>query len=97
MNDALHDTDADDIIEIERCFRTMLGSHALAKACTDHFSYALKLSTGEHIFFDFAKPLAPDWVHLVGARISYNASPYDRGMDVRISAIVWVVDAPFGT
>lgn len=79
------------------------GSKALAKACEDPFDYALKLKTGEVIYFHQASILNKEWIHLsllpyddqpsVG-RIAYKA---DRGVDVRMSEIVWVMDAPNGS
>ena len=81
----------------------LTGSAALAKACQDPFDYAMKLRTGEVIDFSFAKVLNKEWVHLEikpmdeqpeANRIAY---PADRGVDVRLSDIVWVMDAPRGS
>jgi hypothetical protein len=82
----------------------LVGSHALAKACQDdHFDYALKLRTGEVIRFTGATMISPGWIHLE-ARPLYGSSknnglpfPADRGVDVRIADIVWVMDAPEGS
>lgn len=83
---------------------TLTGSAALAKACYDNpFDYAMKLRTGEVIAFSGAKVLNPEWVHL-DVKPMYDqpeenriAYPAERGMDVRISDIVWVMDAPQGS
>jgi len=89
--------------EEDRRNRLILGSAALAKACQDPFDYALKLRTGEVIDFSFATILNSEWVNLdlkpiedqpERNRIAY---PADRGVDVRISDIVWVMDAPRGS
>lgn len=86
-----------------RLLEVLVGSHALAKACQDYFDYAMKLRTGEVINFSFAEVLNGEWVHLEikpmdeqpeTNRIIY---PAERGMDVRISDIVWVMDAPLGS
>ena len=79
------------------------GSGALAKACEDYFDYALKLKDGTIIRFYEAKILNTEWIHLdvmpqddqpLFAHLPYKA---DRGVDVRISEIVWVMDAPEGS
>lgn len=81
----------------------LTGSPALAKACLDYFDYALKLRTGEVIYFWSAKVLNKEWVHLElkpeGEQPEENriAYPGDRGVDVRLSDIVWVMDAPMGS
>ena len=78
-------------------------SPSLAKACEDPFDYALRLRTGEVIRFSSAVFLNDEWVYLnlmpmsqqpEENRITYKA---DRGVDVRISDIVWVMDAPNGS
>lgn len=63
---------------------------ALAKACFDFFSYRVCLRTGAEIDFESATPLVGGWVRL-------NCEKYDRGIEVRVSDILWVVDAPFGS
>ena len=84
-------------------YESFVGSAALAKACIDEFDYALKLRTGEVVYFEFARVLNKEWVHLTlkpredqptANRIAY---PADRGVDVRLSDIVWVMDAPNGS
>jgi len=81
----------------------LTGSAALSKACDDPFVYAMKLRTGEVLKFECAKMLNREWVHVTlhsvvnqpeENRIAY---PADRGVDVRLSDIVWVMDAPEGS
>lgn len=88
---------------VEDIASKMLGSVALAKACVDQFDYALKLRSGEVIRFREAKIIRAGWVHLdvcePDAQPLINRLPFkaDRGIDVRISEIVWVMDAPEGS
>ena len=86
-----------------RLIKILNFSAALAKACVDPFDYAMKLRTGEVIDFSFATILNKEWVHLdinpmdeqpKENRIAY---PAERGVDVRLSDIVWVMDAPRGS
>jgi hypothetical protein len=84
--------------------RIILGSSALEKACLDDcFDYALKLRTGEVIRFTGAKVISPGWIHLEvmpkQCQPAKNGLPFmaDRGVDVRIADIVWVMDAPEGS
>ena len=80
----------------------LIGSEALTKACFDPFDYALKLRTGEVIRFHEARVINAEWIHIkvmpedqtVEKRIPYIA---ERGMDIRIADIVWVMDAPMGS
>ncbi len=90
--------------DCERFTNMLTGSHALAKACLDNgFDYALKLRTGEVIRFIGAEILTPEWIRLEVAhphnQPDENYLPYkaDRGVDVRIADIVWVMDAPEGS
>jgi len=89
--------------EDARRLEMLVGSAALAKACQDPFDYAMKLRTGEVIDFTEARVLNKDWVHLEikppdeqpkANRIAYQAV---RGIDVRLSDIIWVMDAPRGS
>lgn len=63
----------------------------------------MKLRTGEVVAFSFATVLNNEWVHLdvkpMDEQLDDNRIPYpaDRGMDVRLSDIVWVMDAPNGS
>lgn len=86
-----------------RQIEILTGSPALAKACFDDFDYAMKLRTGEVIYFSTANVINKEWVHLhlkpmdeqpKANRIAY---PAERGVDVRMSDIVWVMDAPLGS
>jgi hypothetical protein len=77
---------------------------ALVKAAGDHFDYVARLSTGETVFFHSAT-LRGDWVTLHrdstgGLGPTWEQTfgvPCPRGMDVRVDAIVWVADAPWGS
>jgi hypothetical protein len=85
------------------CSRGLPGS--LVKACQDPFDYALKLRTGEVVRFVEAE-IDGAWVTLIGngngkpnicegvAGLDYHCP---RGVDVRISDIVWCADAPEGS
>lgn len=76
------------------------GSSALAKACSDKpFQYALKLRTGEIIQFTGATLVTEEWITLELDSGASSALPFpcERGIDVRIADIVWVVDAPYGS
>jgi hypothetical protein len=77
---------------------------ALVKACSDPFDYAMGLRSGQVIRF-FQAALSPDkqWVHLewhvnVSDEVMHGV-PYsfERGLDVRVSDIMWVADAPNGS
>jgi hypothetical protein len=86
-----------------------LGSHALAKACTDSFDYALKLKSGEVIRFQEATWHGNGWLTLGGIidgsddddrklrEVPGLPYPADRGVDVRLEEILWVMDAPCGS
>lgn len=94
-----------------RMIKSIVGSPALAKACMDApFDYALRLKSGEVIDFSGATIVGPDWIHLYvkpADEQRVNQIPgvpakglihlAERGMDVRISEIVWVMDAPMGS
>lgn len=84
----------------ERLTREILGSKDLTKSVFDEFSYALKLKTGESIWFSSATVLNKEWIHIEGVDISKSnglAHVAARGIDIRISEIVWVMDAPEGS
>jgi hypothetical protein len=80
---------------------------ALAKACCDYFENALKLKTGETIFYSKAKPISKEWVFIDGindTQIGLQGKsealldvPFARGMEIRVSEIVWCADAPNGS
>jgi hypothetical protein len=76
---------------------------ALLKATCDYFDYALRLRTGETIFFCSAT-IQGDFVHLTldGSICQHQGEPappypFERGVDVRAADIVWCADAPFGS
>lgn len=88
----------------EDCARKM--PYALIKALYDPFDYVLKLRTGEIIRFHTAE-IHGEWVILFSEGGSAtnernNFSRYlpfscPRGVEVRISDIVWCADAPDGS
>lgn len=67
----------------------------LEKAEDDYFTYLMRLRTGEIVHFAKAI-MAGEFVHLTDCRILFPPdlvdSKFDRGMDVRKDAIVWVAD-----
>ena len=78
---------------------------ALAKACHDPFEYAVGLVSGLVVSFTEANHISREWVHLSGI-VSCEPGPlvladrtilFDRGLDVQVSQIVWVCDAPHGS
>ena len=81
---------------------------SLLKAAQDYFEYALRLSSGEIIRFNSAE-ICGDYVTLYGGDGSYDSRSladcvqpsqpfiFDRGLDVRLSEIVWCADAPNGS
>jgi hypothetical protein len=93
-----------EVEEREKMIRMVVGSNALAKACTDcSFDYAVRLRTGDIIRFVGAEIINSEWIHLdlgnclnqpTSNRLAY---PAERGIDVRIADIVWVMDAPEGS
>jgi hypothetical protein len=73
---------------------------ALHKACCDPFEYAIRLRTGETWEFEQADPINRDWVRIKFSPYRSKdgvAFRFDRGVDVRVSDIVWVADAPHGS
>ena len=79
---------------------------ALLKAAADSFDYALRLVTGEVVYFAECT-LYEDWVHLTTPAYEHGPGaedqaprlpiPAGRGLDVRREHIVWSADAPFGS
>jgi hypothetical protein len=82
---------------------------SLLKAAEDCFDYALRLSSGEIIRFRSAK-IHGYYVTLYGGTGEYDSRSlaeceqpslmpfiFDRGLDVRVSDIVWCADAPSGS
>jgi len=85
---------------------------ALYKACWDSFDYAMRLRTGETWLFAEARPINAEWVEITllqdrdschqerWAAVGHPESPrppFPRGVEVRVSDIVWIADAPFGS
>lgn len=85
---------------------------ALAKACVDPFIYAMGLKCGIILHFSEATYVAgSDWIHITPqeslvADAELNKTiqpsrrlnmPLERGIDVRLSEIAWVADAPYGS
>ena len=83
----------------------------LAKAAMDPFRYAMGLRTGMVLCFESAERVegCPGWVALsgiethsisaqqVGVDGEWIPFSFDRGMHVRVTDIVWVADAPYGS
>ena len=84
---------------------------ALVKAINDPFDYALGLRDGTIIFFECATQLGKntDWVLLTLSDTHSDSNAYRqsfnykvgvgkaRGIEVRVSDIVWASDAPYGS
>jgi len=82
---------------------------ALRKAVWDPFDYACCLRSGLVIFFESASSHKGGWVHLAGIKgqsgpgvkvatsWTSDAFTFERGIDVRLTDIVWVADAPYGS
>ncbi len=81
---------------------------ALIKSLEDPFDYALGLKDKSVIFFSHAELLSEEWIKIFlasnqGRSEYFNISGLDvkfgldRGLEIRISEIVWVADAPFGS
>jgi hypothetical protein len=81
---------------------------SLIKAACDPYDYALRIVTGEVVYF-YACTLHEDWVHIEALdgdlRRSLHAEikeadlsiKAERGLDIRLEHIVWCADAPFGS
>jgi hypothetical protein len=77
----------------------------LAKAAFDPFMYMLCLRDGTRIQFVEAEDIGDGWVRIVQGHLSdENARaalpampPCPRGVDIRLSEIIWVADAPYGS
>jgi hypothetical protein len=85
-----------DYIEDYDTSRQRLYGHALAKSLLDPFDYALRLRTGEIVRFEQAEETGEGWLRLA---VKDSGTPFsaERGMEVRVSDIVWVMDAPEGS
>ena len=76
---------------------------SLIKSIGDPFDYACRLRTGEIVFFEHAE-VRGGWVTLFPPSVNHGPLlleteqlriPAPRGLNVRISDIVWCADAPF--
>lgn len=81
----------------------VLGYH-LSKACEDQFTYLVVLNNGLRIVFGSASWSANSpWIllgeidHIVDSKGRKLDLPVPRGIQVRLSEIVLVADAPFGS
>jgi hypothetical protein len=85
---------------------------ALIKAVNDPFDYALRLKDGTLIFFEYAVPCGKhnEWALLRFQDIHRGSEVWefsfnqrfkiggnDRGLEIRVSEIMWAADAPFGS
>ena len=74
----------------------------LLKATADEFCYAVGLSNGAVIVFH-SMMIQGDWAILTGVsettilKGGHIVPIFDRGIDVRLSDIIWVADAPYGS
>lgn len=69
---------------------------ALIKALTDEFEYHITLSSGEFFSFTKAEYLNDDFVKLKGVPRYENEPEFPRGIEVRVSHITRIADAPNG-
>lgn len=76
---------------------------SLAKACCDPFDYALQLRDGTILHFTSAYAHGA-WVNIQFGGFTDHIPPpemggfsFERGVDVRVSDIVWCADAPNGS
>lgn len=77
------------------------GPFLYTKLRLDEFAYLVHLRDGSTYYCRggerYEHPFC-DWMHLNGVRpVLHPNMEYERGMDVRISAIVAVIDAPEGS
>lgn len=83
--------------------------HHLLKSTIDEFDYAMRLVSGDLIYYNHAT-IEGDWVRvsdegIVPMRGFLSVScapptpnpPFERGLQIRLDAIAWVADAPFGS
>lgn len=79
---------------------------SLLKAAADKpFDYCLKLRTGEVYYFsgadlnDGGEFVTLEFSDTIGKMddARRNSRPFDRGLDVRLTDIVWCADAPHGS
>lgn len=80
---------------------------ALAKASFDHFEYAAFVVNLGVVLFTDVEYVSPEWVMLKlidpddypahYEKIGKPLCQFPRGIEVRLSDIRWVADAPFGS
>lgn len=74
---------------------------ALRKAVDDPFDYALYTKEFGWVDFTEAQDLNPEWVRLLGVKLCYydhkTGLDVSRGLDIRVSMILAVIDAPRGS
>jgi len=76
------------------------GSSVFAKAQEDPFRYACRLRTGESFSFEYAV-ITGEWAHFTQCRdmtgfpepMLQTNPKLDRGLDVRVSEIIWMLDS----
>jgi hypothetical protein len=82
--------------------------HHLLKSTIDPFEYAIRLTSGDLIYYQEAA-IKGDWVVIpydgftarhhgegVPPRATDNP-PWERGLQIHVDAIAWCADAPFGS
>lgn len=100
-----HDDAMEKLIENENRLMRLGLPAALVKALSDPFQYACGLKDGTVFLFSGAQwEEGSPWVHLDpcdwdGDEIGDRRLPcsFERGIDVRLSEVAWVADAPFGS
>ena len=81
---------------IEQAKLSLMGwPPALIKASEDPFFYALELRDGRKFDFESAVDLGWGWVRIDGVAKAERC--FERGIDIRVSEILWVADAPDGS
>lgn len=79
---------------------------ALIKAVNDNWGFRMKLRTGEVFKFGSAEPINDEWVHIpikpdfardhMRHLSQVFGEVHERGIDIRVSDIVWIVDSEDG-
>lgn len=87
----------------EERFLETIWPPSLVKAVGDNWDYAMGLMDGSTLLFSQVSPHASgEWLHLddprpqTGPLASLTIS-WERGMDIRLTQVAWVSDAPFGS
>ena len=82
----------------------MLYPPAILKAMRDHpFMYAIGLRDGTVLFIEGVTKVHGEWITVTlwhgipeqAKQLTKNFPPCPRGVDVRLSDIVWAADAPY--